>query len=172
MDVFKPKPSLGWLWSLGLALLVAASLGLVVVMSYLEPEEQVPLAIWLMLLVIEVPLVALFAVIAVYFPSMRYEFTPDELVISYGPILRYRIPYSDMTGVRREDLAAQAWSSMRWPGLALFKVPYSKLGTIKMCSTRMNTGVVLIETKQGLYGVSPAEEDRFMDTVRVRARIS
>jgi hypothetical protein len=60
---------------------------------------------------------------------------------------------------------------MRWPGLALYKVPYGKHGNIHMCSTRMNRGVVLIQTPKGLYGISPAEEARFIDTLRARARL-
>jgi hypothetical protein len=73
--------------------------------------------------------------------------------------------------VHREDLHVQLWSSLRWPGLALYKVPYSGLGPVRMCSTRVNRGVVLIETPKGLYGVSPAEEDRFIDTLRTRAGV-
>ncbi|MDO9557225.1 MAG: hypothetical protein Q7J82_06555 [Coriobacteriia bacterium] len=141
MDVFRPKRSLGWVWALGLALFVAATLVLVPVMAYLEPEEEaVPLLVCVMFLVIDVPLFVLFAAIAVFFPAMRYEFGADQLVLSYGPILRYRIPYTDVRAIRQEDLRAQLWSSMRWPGLALYKVPYSKLGSVRMCSTRMNRG--------------------------------
>lgn len=171
MDVFLPKRSFGWAWALVLALFVAASLVMMPVSAYLEPDEEIPLAVWILVLAIDVPLLVLFGAIAAYFPKMRYEFGVDELVLSYGPILKYRIPYTDIRDVRQEDLSAQAWSSMRWPGLALYKVPYSKRGSIRMCSTRMNRGIILIETPKGLYGVSPAEEERFVDTLRSRARL-
>lgn len=171
MEVFLPKPSLGWVWALGLALFIAFSLLIIPVAAYLDPEEEIPLLVMVMILVIDIPLFVMFAAIAAYFPAMRYEFTPGELVLRYGPLLRYRLPYDQIQDVHKQDLSAQAWSSMRWPGLALYKVPYSKMGQIRMCSTRMNKGVVLIETVNGLYGVSPAEEERFMDTLRSRARL-
>ena len=171
MDVFLPKRSLGWVWALGLALFVVASLGLTVFSASIDPEEEIPLVVMVMLLALQIPLVGLFVAVAAYFPTMRYEFGVDELVLSYGPLLKYRIPYVDVTGIRQEDLSAQAWSSMRWPGLALYKVPYAKRGQIRMCSTRMNRGVTLIETRKGLYGVSPEQEARFIDTLRARARL-
>ena len=168
MEVFRPKRSLGWLWALGFAMVVAASLALVLALALFEPEEELPAFVWAIILVIDLPLLVFFAAIAAFFPAMRYEFDTAELVLSYGPILRYRVPYTDVRTVRREDLRVQLWSSMRWPGLALYKIPYKGLGTVRMCSTRVNHGVVLIETRNGLYGVSPEEEERFVDTLCAR----
>jgi hypothetical protein len=103
---------------------------------------------------------------------MRYEFGPQELTLRFGPILRYRIPYTDVRGVSQRDLNVQMWSSVRWPGLALYKVPYAGMGAVRMCATRVNRGVVLIETITGPYGVSPAEPERFIDALRSRAGLS
>ena len=172
MEVFRPKRSLGWLWSLGFALAIIASLLFIMVMVSLDPDSDMNWLAWAIVLAIDLPLFVLFATVAAFFPAMRYEFGADKLTLSYGPILHYRIPYTDVKAVRREELHVQLWSSMRWPGLALYKVPYSEIGPVLMCSTSVERDVVLIETPESLYGVSPAEEERFLDTLRARSGVS
>jgi len=171
MDIFAPRRSRGWVWSLVLALFIVATLVVTVVAAATDPEEEMPLFIWILVLAIDIPLFVLFAAITVCFPLMRYRFEQFDLVLTYGPLLTYRIPYADVLDIRQQDLSAQAWSSMRWPGLALWKVPYGKDGVIQMCSTRVNRGVTLIETTTGRYGISPEEEERFTDTLRSRAHL-
>ena len=168
--IFRPKPSLGWLWAVGFAAFVLGALALAVHVSTADSSQEIPLWAWVTLLVIDVPLFFLFAAVAVFFPSMRYELHADELVLRYGPILAYRIPYEEISGIEKRDLRVQLWSSMRWPGLALWSVPYSRLGTIRMVSTRVNRGVVLIRAGERSYGVSPLDEDRFIDEVTSRSR--
>ena len=119
MEVFRPKRSFGWVWAL------------VIVLAALEPEEKLPSFAWAIIVAIYASLFVFFVAVAVFFPAMRYEFGPDDLVLSYGPILRYRIPYGEVRAVHREDLHVQLWSSLRWPGLALYKVPYSGLGPVR-----------------------------------------
>ena len=169
-DAFRPRRSFGWAWAVGLAAFVVGVVALVATAGEFEGEE-VPLFVWAIVLAVDLPLFVLFVAIAAFFPSMRYEFGVEDIVLSYGPILRYRIPYAEVTGVRKEDLHVQLWSSMRWPGLALYKVPYRGYGAVRMCSTAVNEGVVLIETPKGLYGVSPEEEDRFIDMLRTRSGV-
>ncbi len=164
--VFKPKPSLGWVWWVALSLLVVAS-GAAPLASA-EVRAETPPIIWIMMVGIAA-LGVWFLVIAVFFPSMRYEMADRELVLRYGPLLAYRVPYASIAEVRRTDLVPSLWSSMRVPGLALWKVPYGGIGTVQMCSTRMQRGVLLVTTADGThFGMSPAEEERFVDTLTAR----
>lgn len=164
VTVHAPRPSLGWLWAVGLALLVLASGA-----PLLVAPEVPPVVLWTTLGVI-LPVGLWSLALAVLFPAMRYELHPDALIIRYGPVLTYRLAYGDITDIRRRDLQVSLWSSMRVPGLALFGVPYSDVGTVKMCSTRAAQGVLLIEAAGKLYGISPAEEERFVAELTSRVR--
>ena len=160
--VFKPRPSTGWLWVGGLGLFIGG-IGLFPVL--LGP---VPLLAVLPSLLICGGLGLAALALAAWFPTMRYELDGETLTLRYGPILRYRIPLEQIKGMRRRNLSISLWSSMRLPGLALFTVPYSDVGRVKMCATAAATRILLIETDGGLYGVTPAEEERFVAAVQER----
>ncbi len=164
--VFKPKPSWGWVWCVALALAVVVS-G-VAPLTSAEVRAETPPIVWVMMLGIAA-LGVWFLVVGAFFPAMRYEIGDQELVLRYGPLLAYHLPYASVAEVRRTDLVPSLWSSMRVPGLALWKVPYGGIGTVRMCSTRMQRGVLLVTTADGTrFGMSPAEEERFVDTLTAR----
>jgi len=167
VESFKPKPSAGWAWWIALAAIMVASAAPVL---FLPASEEVP--VWADLIFAgTVGLGLWFLAIAAYFPLMRYDLAETELVISYGSLLSYRIPYSALVGVERKNLAWGAQSSMRLPGLALWKVRYAREGVIRMCSTRSSRGVLVLRTTEGTpYGISPAEEDRFIHELGMRTQ--
>ena len=109
-----------------------------------------------------------FLALAALFPTMRYELDADALTLRYGPVLRYRIPYSEIQGMQRRDLSVPVWSSMRLPGLALFVVPYNDVGPVRMCATRAAKDILLIRTTRATYGLTPAEERLFLDAIMAR----
>lgn len=113
------------------------------------------LAVWLLLL-------------AAYFPTMRYELGAEELGIFYGPFISWRLPLRAIRTVQKETLTPSFRVGTRMPGLALFSVAYNGLGKVRMCSTRTIRDVVLLETDRGFYGISPADEERFMTELRRR----
>ena len=162
--VYRPRPSFGWLWTIALGLVILVS----TVPAALASDE-VPSGIRLIMLALAL-LGGAFFVTAAYFPTMRYTLEPDALVLTYGPLLRYRIPYADIDDVRTRDLVISLWSSARVPGLALWKVPYTDVGNVFMCSTRAARGVLLIRARGTLYGISPAEQDAFVDALLDRVR--
>jgi hypothetical protein len=153
---------------LATALFIAALLALT--MAPLASEGMPAAGSWILLVTggLMLLIVAYMLLVAALFPTMCYELHERELVLRYGPILTYRIPYDSIDDVRRRDLQWTMWSSMRFPGLALWGVLYSDVGKVYMCSTRTAEGVLLISTAGRKYGISPAEEDRFTDTLRAR----
>lgn len=163
VDSFRPKPSLGWLWVLAMTLLMTVPLPIAFTVDPPKPDEV--LIVWLSM----IPLFGLavwFLAVVVLFGRMRYELGIDALHISYGPLLRYAVPYASITGIEVQNLRFSAWSSFRFPGLALWKVPYAGAGQIRMCSTRSHRGVLVITAGKNRYGISPAEEDRFVHSLR------
>ncbi len=156
---FKPARSYGWAWLIGLTTLVAVS-ALPLVMPGLLPSEERG-AVWIGLGIM-VPLLAFLLAILASLPAMRYDLTNDELMLSCGPLYRYRIPYAEITDVCRTTLIPTLWSSMRMPGLAIGGVLYADTGTVKMCATRMSRDILLVSAGKRRYGLTPSDEAAFM----------
>ncbi len=160
---FKPRHSSGWIWLIGFALL-----GLVLLIPIVQSAAQIPL---LLLLVTTGP-TGLFVVcgvaLALWFPTMRYDLDERELILHYGPVLNYRIPLAQIESIRRRDLGMTIWSSIRFPGIALFTVPYADVGNVKMCATGALKDILLIETSRAKYGITPADESGLVAAIRSR----
>ena len=161
--VFRPSPSYGYLWLIGVALVVLAP-----TLAIVLPGVQGPTLITLIALAPSVVIGLPFLMLAALFPTMRYELDADALTLRYGPVLRYRIPYAEIQGIQRRDLSVPVWSSLRLPGIALFVVPYNDVGPVRMCATRAATNVLLIRTARATYGLTPADESRFLDALMAR----
>ena len=152
---FEPRPSRGWLslLLLALALLLCslpATLGAF--------AGEVPWPIGLLTGAVGLGLGVSFLALAIWFPRMLYELDAEALTLRCGPALAYRIPLNKIQAVRRRNLRLSLWSSVRLPGVALFSVPYRGLGQVKMCATAAARDILLIETADGLYGITPADE--------------
>lgn len=160
LSSFRPARSLGWVWLLVLLAFIVVSLLPVFTEPDLLSGEEATGA-WIALAV-TLPLIVLILVALASLPAMRYDLERDALVVSCGPILRYRVPYAEIIDVRRTDLTPSLWSSMRFPGLALWTVQYADIGKVRMCSTRMAKGILLIEAGGRRYGITPADEQAFV----------
>lgn len=167
LESFRPKSSWGWTWLLGTGLLM---LGVLLLIVKGASMERIPFSVRLLYGVIIFIALWMFA-LAASFPFMRYELTPDALVLRYGVLLHFAIPYDTITEVEVRDLSPTWWSATRFPGLALYKVTYSD-GPYLMCSTRMAKGVLVIETEGEDYGISPADEERLIAALKVRMAAS
>lgn len=153
--VFRPARSFGWLWLLSLTALTLLPLFMLLRPGAVPEGEEA--AIWINVAILA-PLATFFVLTAISLPRMRYTLEPDALVLAMPPLLRYRIPYTRITDVRTVTLTPSLWSSMRLPGLALWKVPYPDLGSAYMCATRMSRDILLITADGRRYGITPAEE--------------
>ena len=163
--VFKPRGSFGWVWLLALALA-----GLVSLIVAALSAAQTPLPL-LLLTIGSAGLVSVGGItLALWFPTMRYNLDDQALGLHYGQVLNYRVPFDRIKSIRRRDLGMTIWSSIRLPGIALFTVPYSDVGNVKMCSTGALKRILLIETDREKYGITPADEKGFVEALRTRIR--
>lgn len=161
---FRPRPSRGWAWLVALAVAIVV----LTIAPLLPVAEEVPLPVMLINVGISLLIAVPLLVLAAWFPTMRYELDDEALVLRYGPILRYRIPLDEIQEMRRKNLKISLWSSLRLPGLALFTVPYADEGRVKMCATAAADRILLIDTRRGTYGVTPADEEAFVAAIRAR----
>jgi len=99
---------------------------------------------------------------------MRYELDQDQLTLRYGPVIKYRIPLKEIRSIRRRNLSMTIWSTVRFPGIALFTVPYADVGNVKMCATSALNNILLIETGKEKYGLTPADEETFVAALRAQ----
>jgi hypothetical protein len=162
--VYKPRPSTGWAWVgvLGLIML-SIGLSLIIQSGFTGP--------FIVAILISIPIGIVFLTIAVCFPSMRYEIDGTSLILTYGPLLRYIIDLEQVKSIKRRDMGFVIVSSFRFPGLALFSVPYPDVGSVKMCATAANSGILLIETESEKYGLTPADEKDFVAELQKRMGI-
>jgi hypothetical protein len=157
---FKPRPSSGWLWLIIMAvIIIAVAIAPAMALGLSSSNARLTLLIC-------IPVATTFLALAAWFPSMRYELDKNHLVLRYGPILTYRIPLSEIHTIRRRNLSLTIWSTIRFPGIALFTVPYGDVGNVKMCATAALNNILLIETRKEKYGLTPADEEAFVAAVR------
>lgn len=157
---FKPRPSYGWFWLILMAVIII-TLGIAPAsVAGMNSSSAI------ITLIISVPVAFTFMVLALWFPTMQYELDHTEIILRYGPVLTYHIPLHEIRTIRRRNLAMTIWSSIRFPGIALFKVPYGDMGNVKMCATAALNNILLIETEKEKFGLTPADEEEFVAAVR------
>ena len=157
---FRPRPSAGWAWLLVMAGVIGA-VGVAPALAAGLSSGSVVLT-----LIITVPVALAFLTLAYWFPTMRYELGREMLTLRYGPVLTYHIRLNEIRTVRRRTLSLTVWSTIRFPGIALFSVPYSDVGSVKMCATAALNDVLLIETDKEKYGITPQDEAGFINALQ------
>jgi hypothetical protein len=160
--VYRPRPSRGWAWLILMGAVILALAVAPVVAAGLSSRSSV------LTLIICIPIALAFLILAAWFPTMRYELGQHDVVIRYGPVLNYRIPLLRIRAIRRRNLSLTIWSTIRFPGIALFEVPYADEGNVKMCATAALNRILLIETEEAKFGVTPADEEGFVRALRER----
>jgi len=159
---YQPRPSYGWAWLVLMALaIIAVSIAPVMAMGVSSRNA-------ILTLIICIPIAITFLILAIWFPNMRYELDQDHLTLRYGPVIKYRILLREIRSIRRRNLSMTIWSTVRFPGIALFTVPYADVGNVKMCATAALNNILLIETEKEKYGLTPADEEAFVAALRAR----
>jgi hypothetical protein len=161
--IFKPRPSTGWIW-VGLLGLIPLAIGIAVMVT------QGLSGPFLIMILITISIGTMFLLVAIFFPTMRYELEGSRLTLRYGPVLRYSIELRQIKSIRSRDLQISPVSSFRFPGLAIFTVLYPEVGLVKMCATAASRGILLIETASAKYGLTPDDEQGFVAELRERMR--
>lgn len=163
---YKPRPSTGWLWLVLIGVTILVLTNLAPLGTGFDYSNPMIAAVSLLGLVLALGFLGL----AILFPQMKYELRGDHLTLLYGPFQVYRIPYSEIRKIEWGDLALSMVSAVRFPGFALFSVPYSDAGVVKMCATSAATRILLIRTADGAYGITPAEEVQFVSALTKRMK--
>lgn len=159
---FQPRPSRGWVWLVLMALIIIFVSIAPAIATGLSSSNAV------LTLVICIPISLAFLILAFWFPTLRYELDRDQLTLRYGPVIKYQILLREIRSIRRRSLSMTIWSTLRFPGIALFTVPYADVGNVKMCATAALNNILLIETDKEKYGLTPANEELFVAALRAQ----
>ena len=165
IKTFKPRPSFGWFWLVLMAVIIIAISIVPALAVGLSSSSAV------VTLIICIPVAIPFLVLAFWFPTMHYDLEQDQLTLRYGPVLTYHIPLGEIRTIRRRSLSMTIWSTIRFPGIALFKVPYADVGNVKMCATAALNNILLIETDKEKYGLTPADEEAFVAAIKTHMEV-
>ena len=129
-------------------------------------------AMLLVSIFVPIPVAIILLYLLVTWPLMRYELNENFLTISCG-FIKWEIPYSSILDVTCSDLKPSMVNalSFRWPGYAfgncIFNEPYS---IITMCSSRCMKKITVIKTKDKNYGISPKENQLFLQILQDRIK--
>jgi uncharacterized membrane protein YdbT with pleckstrin-like domain len=83
---FQFRPSAGWFWLILIAaIIIAVEVAPTMAMGVASSSA-------VLMLIICISVAFAFLILAIWFPTMRYELTPGQLTLRYGPILTYWIP--------------------------------------------------------------------------------
>lgn len=156
ITIYFPKKSYGWISLLFMAL-VFGILAYYALQAYRLTGDIGAI----FTLIVSAGLVIDCLVLTVWFFSMRYELSPQSLVMKIGP-LQYVVDLETIKYVSSKDLTHSWWPALKLPGFSLFYSSYKEEGKIFMCATRSQKGVVLIETEFKKFGITPEKEELFM----------
>lgn len=99
---------------------------------------------------------------AVILPTMKYVVTDTLVILSCGPF-RWKIQICDIQKVVEKNVGwlpiSEGW---KLPGYALFKIDCADVGTVRMCATSLTRRIMLIQTADDLWGITPADPEGFV----------
>lgn len=160
--IFKPKPSIwGWL----LPLLFIGFLIFVIWFKY--PTLFIDRSLMIKHGLFVIPFSLLFLIEIFIFAAMRYELHSNALYLK-GWIFSYKIYYSDIKQITKTDLTFHPAASIRWPGYAFGDCYYADAGVVTMCARSMCKNIILIQTTTKLYGITPKDEEAFIENLKKR----
>jgi len=105
---------------------------------------------------------------AVILFTMKYFVINSHVILRCGPF-RWKIPIADIRSIVEKDVGylpiSQGW---KLPGYALFKIDCADVGPVRMCSTSLTKRILLIETGNDLWGITPADVEGFVAALNIK----
>jgi hypothetical protein len=99
---------------------------------------------------------------AVILLTMKYVVSESLIILSCGPF-RWQIPICDIQTIGEKTVGwlpvSEGW---KLPGFALFKIDCADVGTVRMCATALTRRILLIQTANDIWGITPADPEGFV----------
>jgi len=166
--VFKPVSTFGGLIGIGAWLLLVAGLGWGLLFALAETSTVVR---WMLL--IPFFIFALGGLLVILFFFMQsYAVTGEGLVIRWG-VYRKLIPWNAFKSIERVKGWPKTWPvfGISWTGYCAGAFNVTGLGVMTIFGTELEDRLIVLRTAMGIWGVTPAEPEEFLDMVQRRAHI-
>ena len=163
-NIFLPKKSLGWL-SLLILLLLCSFFTWAAFLAYQQTESFGALISIILFVILSITMLLLF----IWFFSIKYVLIGDKLIVSFGPF-NYEIDLYMIEKVEQRSLTPALKIGFIVPGFAKWVVSYKDEGNLFMCSTRAMKNIVVLHTKKGKIGITPAKDQEFIEEINSRIR--
>lgn len=161
MNIYKPVPSKGVAWGIGMMIACGIVVLIPLILSLHSGQVLWPVA--LIMGITFLGLVGMFAYFTLAAKNMAYAITDQEIVIKSGFSTK-RVPFSSVEHVS----VIMGGSVLKvvgasWPGFHLgsFTSPTGK-GSVNLYATRVMGEIVIIKTKWESIGITPADSDAFL----------
>ncbi|TVR70377.1 MAG: hypothetical protein EA415_13025 [Sphaerobacteraceae bacterium] len=162
---FKPRPSNGRAWVVGIA---SGVLALFIIPLAIAGGE-IPLPLTIFLLIVAFAATAPLFAVAWYSPLITYIVGQESITLSMGRMMHDTIRFEEISRIeRRPKLSVSLLSAFRFPGLAVFDVDYVDANRVRMLATSASKNLLLIDTATKRYGITPADESAFLDAISHR----
>lgn len=165
---FKPVATWGGLIGLGAWLLLTAGLGWGLLFALAETSAVVK---WMLL----APFIifAFGGLLAVlFFFAQGYMVTSEGLIIRWGVYKKF-IPWTAFKSVERVKGWPKIWPvfGINWPGYCAGAFNVSGLGVMTIFGTELEDRLVVLRTTMGIWGVTPAETEEFLEVLQRRSHL-
>jgi hypothetical protein len=159
--VHKPDKALG----LGLGLVILMTIlviDLILALGMLAQQPGMTLFFHLALLVLSVPLLALWTFWYAGLVTLRYSLDRNALRIRSG-VVKHVIPLDAVLGIRQgtEVEVSERFRGVGWPGYLNGVMHLAQLGPLWALSTEPLDRQLIVVTSVGCYGISPREPKAF-----------
>jgi Bacterial PH domain len=131
-----------------------------------QPPPQAMVKGLLLAILLTVDAAAIF--FAAIFVTMRYFVTESHVILRCGPF-RWKIPLRDIRSIVERDVGwmpvSEGW---KLPGYALFTIHCADIGAVRMCSTALTKRILLIDTCNHLWGITPRDVEGFVAALNMK----
>jgi len=166
--LWKPSKALGLIVGL-ILLLTLVGIDALLLVSLRGQDLGLNLYLTSILLLLSLPLLALWMYWYYGLLTLRYQLDRNALIISAG-MTRQIIPMPAIQRVVRgsEVKVAQGFRGIGWPGYLMGHMRLEELGLLMVYSTEPLEKQVVVVTASLCYGLSPREAESFIEDLRVR----
>ncbi len=158
--IFKPRFNpLGWLLTILLPLIL-----LLIILFSVNRSGEFTIFFKVSIFLLFVCLLISFFFLLIY-PTMKYKLLNGKLILRCGPF-KDIIEFEDIKSISKANLIYHT-TSMGWklPGYTLFKIYYPDQGYVNMYATSMLKDILLIETENQVYGITPKNENKLIEMI-------
>ncbi len=165
---WKPAKTLGFIVGL-IFILTLLGIDFFLVRTLFIQEIGLNFYVTALLLVLSVPLLVLWCHWFYGFISLRYYLDRNGLIILGGGY-RHVVPMDSIRSIVRGDQVtlAQGFRGVGWPGYLMGRMWLKELGPLITHSTEPLERQLIIITDSVCYGISPKEEERFLEDFPLR----